>query len=143
MIDDLTLHADRLARTPLKKLADARATSSRLNACGWSIDLSRQFLDAESTAALQQFGDSSGLQDAADKLFAGDIVNPSENRPALHWALRAQSSLSGEAESVRQSVLPALAFARMLRPERSPAPPASASTPSFISALADLISDHA
>ena len=112
MIDDLTLHADRLARTPLKKLADARATSSRLNACGWSIDLSRQFLDAESTAALQQFGDSSGLQDAADKLFAGDIVNPSENRPALHWALRAQSSLSGEAESVRQSVLPALAFAR-------------------------------
>jgi len=112
MIDELTLHAERLADVPLKVLATARANSSQLNAAGWSIDLSRQFLDPQSVDSLRRFGEEAALPDAASRLFAGEIVNPSENRPALHWALRAQSSLSGEAEAVRQSVLPALAFAR-------------------------------
>lgn len=112
MIADLKQHADRVGQTSLKGLASQRASAAPLRAAGWSVDLSRHYLDAEADAALMQFGRSSGLQDAADRLFAGDIVNPSENRPALHWALRAQAELAGEAETVRQSVLPALAFAR-------------------------------
>ena len=112
MTTDLKPHADRVSQTSLKALADARASSAPLRAAGWSIDLSRHYLDAEAEAGLLQFGRVSDLQSAADSLFAGDIVNPSESRPALHWALRAQSELSGEAETVRQSVLPALSFAR-------------------------------
>ncbi|HCJ17465.1 MAG TPA: glucose-6-phosphate isomerase, partial [Hyphomonas sp.] len=112
MTTDLKPHADRVSQTSLKTLADARASSAPLRAAGWSIDLSRHYLDAEAEAGLLQFGRVSDLQSAADSLFAGDIVNPSERRPALHWALRAQSELSGEAETVRQSVLPALSFAR-------------------------------
>ena len=112
MTTDLKPHADRVSQTSLKTLADARASSAPLRAAGWSIDLSRHYLDAEAEEGLLRFGRVSDLQSAADSLFAGDIVNPSESRPALHWALRAQSELSGEAETVRQSVLPALSFAR-------------------------------
>jgi len=112
MTADLTPHAERVNQSSLKTLAEARASTAPLRAAGWSIDLSRQHLDADAEAALLQFGRDSDLQSAADHLFSGDIVNPSENRPALHWALRAQTELSGEAETVRQSVQPALAFAR-------------------------------
>ena len=112
MTTDLKSHAERVERTPLKALARGRAGTAPLRAAGWSVDLSRQYLDAAAEDALLAFGKSAGLESAAQKLFAGDIVNPSEDRPALHWALRAQAELSGEAETVRQTVLPALAFAR-------------------------------
>ncbi|MEZ5998060.1 MAG: glucose-6-phosphate isomerase [Hyphomonas sp.] len=95
----------------LKDLAAARAGRTVLSAAGWEADLSRHFLDDGADAALLAHGKSAGLADAATRLFGGDIVNPSEGRPALHWALRAQAPLSGEPETVRQSVLPALEFA--------------------------------
>ena len=112
MTADLSAHAARVAKASLKELADARAGNAPLRAAGWSIDLSRHYLDAEADAALLAFGAATGLNAAAQNLFGGEIVNPSEQRPALHWALRAPQALSGEAETVRQSVLPALAFAR-------------------------------
>ena len=112
MTADLSAHAARVAKASLKELADARAGNAPLRAAGWSIDLSRHYLDAEADAALLAFGAATGLNAAAQNLFGGEIVNPSEQRPALHWALRAPQALSGEAETVRQSVVPALAFAR-------------------------------
>jgi glucose-6-phosphate isomerase len=112
MNPDLKPHAERVSQTSLKAHANARASAAPLRAAGWSIDLSRHYLDAEADAALLQFGRVRDLQSAADRLFAGEIVNPSESRPALHWALRAQAELTGEAETIRQSVLPALDFAR-------------------------------
>jgi len=112
---DLGSLAATLKDTPLKDLAWARAGTSSLAAAGWTADLSRHYLDKPSEAALIAHGRAAGLESAAASLFGAEIVNPSENRPALHWALRAQAPLSGEAESVRQSVLPALAFADRVR----------------------------
>ncbi|HPE49770.1 MAG TPA: glucose-6-phosphate isomerase [Hyphomonas sp.] len=108
---DLQALATSLKARPLKDLAAARAGRTVVSAAGWNADLSRHFLDDEADAALLAHGAASGLDEAAKRLFAAEIVNPSENRPALHWALRAQSPLTGEAETVRQSVLPALEFA--------------------------------
>ena len=115
MSADLGSLAAALKAASLKDLAAARAGQASLYAAGWTADLSRQYLDADSDAALLAHGADAGLEAAASSLFNGDIVNPSENRPALHWALRAQAPLSGEAEKVRQSVLPALEFARRLQ----------------------------
>jgi glucose-6-phosphate isomerase len=112
---DLGSLAATLKDTPLKDLARARAGTSALSAAGWTADLSRHYLDKPSEAALIAHGRAAGLESAAASLFGAGIVNPSENRPALHWALRAQTPLSGEAETVRQSVQPALDFARQVQ----------------------------
>ena len=115
MSADLAALAAPLKTSSLKALASARAGRSVLTAAGWSADLSRQYLDDKAEAALLAHGASTGLETAAARLFGAEIVNPSENRPALHWALRAQAPLTGEAETVRQSVLPALEFARKVQ----------------------------
>lgn len=86
-------HAERLNRQPLKALSAARAGDAPLSAAGWKISLARHFLDPDADAALLEHGAQAGLQKAASDLFGADIVNPSEGRPALHWALRAPARL--------------------------------------------------
>jgi glucose-6-phosphate isomerase len=115
MSADLGALAASLKAASLKDLATARAGQAVLSAAGWTADLSRHYLDAGVDAALLAYGASAELEAAAGHLFKGDIVNPSEKRPALHWALRSQAPLSGEAETVRQSVLPALEFAQRVQ----------------------------
>lgn len=111
MRSELKDHAARLRLQPLKLLATARAGDQPLEAAGWKISLARHFLDASAEASLLQHGTKAALAKAGEDLFGGAIVNPSEGRPALHWALRAPARLTGEAETIRQSVLPALEFA--------------------------------
>jgi glucose-6-phosphate isomerase len=113
--DELELHATRLAGQTLRPLAAARAGLAPLEAAGWKVSLARHYLDAAAEAALLTHGETAGLTGAAARLFGGEIVNPSENRPALHWALRAQTALTGEAETVRLGLMPALAFAGKVR----------------------------
>ena len=109
---DLQAHASRLAGVPLSELATARARRAPLEAAGWTIDLSRHRLDADAQAALDAHARASGLEKALADLFAGENVNPSEDRPALHWALRAGETLDlAPAETVRQSLAAADAFA--------------------------------
>tara|TARA_R110002020_G_scaffold223900_1_gene433258 strand:- start:124309 stop:125895 length:1587 start_codon:yes stop_codon:yes gene_type:complete len=112
---DLSAHRDRVRNRSLGAIAASRAGKATLTAAGWRIDMARQYLDPESEAALLAFGETHALETAASDLFSGAIVNPSEGRPALHWALRAGSPLEGEAETVRQSIQPALQFASDLR----------------------------
>ena len=118
MTQALNDHAKRLSAQTLKDLATPRAGAEPLKAAGWSIDLSRHFLDAEAESSLIEAGNSAGLSSAIERLFNAETVNPSENRPALHWALRAQAPLSGEAETVRQSMAAPLAFAEDVRAKR-------------------------
>ena len=68
----------------LAKHADASVVS----AAGWTADTSRQYVTPEINAALLAHADRVGLNAAIDRLFNAEIVNPSEDRPALHWALR-------------------------------------------------------
>ncbi len=111
MRDILPPQARRLADAPLSTLAAARAGQSTLITAGWTIDLARHRLDVAAERALIAAGEAAGLATVRDQLFSGAIVNGSENRPALHWALRAGVPLTGEAETVRKSLLPALNFA--------------------------------
>ncbi len=106
----LLAHAQRLQSQPLAALAAARRDKF-IDACGWSVNLSRQYLDTGSNEALFAFGQDAGLKNAISRLFAAETVNPSENRPALHWALRADEEAKGEVAAVRDSIKPAYAFA--------------------------------
>ena len=52
------------------------------------VDFSKQMLTKETLDLLVALGNELNLSEKIDNLFAGEIVNVSENRPALHTALR-------------------------------------------------------
>ena len=62
-----------------------------IHAAGLYADFSRQLIDATTRDALLKLADESGVVKQRAAMFAGAIVNPTENRPALHAALRASS----------------------------------------------------
>ena len=57
----------------------------------WVLDASRVPLDADQRADCREEMVASGLALAVERLFSGEVVNPSERQPALHMALRAHS----------------------------------------------------
>jgi len=115
MIDALSEHVARVKTPALTELARSRLGTATLSAAGWTVDLTRHRIDSDADQALVSWGGHRGLPAAIKALFSADIVNPSENRPALHWALRAREPLNGDPERVRTSLEPALAFARGVR----------------------------
>ncbi|MGY6588869.1 MAG: hypothetical protein ACXIUB_11365 [Wenzhouxiangella sp.] len=68
-----------------------RGARYRTNAGGWVLDLAGLPLSDETFAALDVDFQGSAIAHAVQRLFAGDIVNPTEGRPALHMALRADN----------------------------------------------------
>ena len=115
MSADLDTCAAALKDASLRDLAKARAGKSVVSAAGWTVDLSRHYLDSAAEAALLSHGTEAGLETAGARLFGGEIVNPSENRPALHWALRAQAPLEGEAETAERGAEAPKAGRRRMR----------------------------
>ncbi|MEO1642218.1 MAG: glucose-6-phosphate isomerase [Pseudomonadota bacterium] len=79
------------------------------------MDTSRHYLDEVAENVLLDHGARAGLPAAVGRLFAGDIVNVSENRPALHWALRQSQPLKGKFGDVQASLKPALEYAEKVR----------------------------
>ncbi|MEQ8556926.1 MAG: glucose-6-phosphate isomerase [Henriciella sp.] len=104
-------HADRLKAQPLRPLIEARAGKALLKAPGWSADLSRHYLDEEAEAELSKVAAEKDLSGAIERLFAGETVNPSEGRAALHWALRAETPSFDAAKTVRETAKAADAMA--------------------------------
>ena len=104
-------HADRLKAGSFRDLIEARAGKATLTAPGWSADLSRHYLDTEAEAALAKTAAEKDLSGAIARLFAGETVNPSEGRAALHWALRADAADGEAAHEVAESVRAAEAMA--------------------------------
>jgi glucose-6-phosphate isomerase len=108
--------AARLKRLTLLDLFAAdpiRAESLPIAGPHLSADFSKQRIDA---GALQAMSDLAGAMDFAgwrSKLFAGAIVNTTEARPAMHWALRAADA-PAEVKQVRTNMA---AFAQRVRPE--------------------------
>jgi len=86
----LRADARRLAATHLRLLlADpTRPARLALEAGPVHADFSRQKLDEDTLDHLAAWAEASGFEQAREDLFAGRIVNPTENRPALHPALR-------------------------------------------------------
>ncbi|MGI8560205.1 MAG: glucose-6-phosphate isomerase [Luteimonas sp.] len=90
-VDSLQAHARRLRDKPIARLvADdaARTGDFSLRVGPLYANFARQRYDREALAALHALARSQALPDALRALFDGDRVNASENRPALHTALR-------------------------------------------------------
>ncbi len=61
---------------------------------GLLLDFSKTHIDARIREALLDLAQMSGLPNAINALFAGEKVNWTENRAALHWAARARRPVS-------------------------------------------------
>ncbi|ODC04198.1 glucose-6-phosphate isomerase [Terasakiispira papahanaumokuakeensis] len=70
------------------------------------LDLSKQRMRAETRKALLQLAREAKLPEAIEALFTGQPVNRSEQRPALHTALRQPSDTSLEVDG--EDIIPAI-----------------------------------
>jgi len=83
--------AEAASRTPILSLFDAetdRLTRLTLDAAGVHLDLSKQPLSADGLSAGLALVRAAGVEARRSALFAGEAVNSSEHRAALHPALR-------------------------------------------------------
>jgi glucose-6-phosphate isomerase len=83
--------ADGAALTPLSQLTLDRSRFERmcLRLGELTIDLTKQRIDERVLAALLELADQAAMENAIQRLVDGEIVNVTEQRPALHTALRA------------------------------------------------------
>jgi glucose-6-phosphate isomerase len=91
LAESLAGHARRLAAIPVRELFAAdpdRFHRCSREAAGLLLDFSRQRLDAPALAALVALAGSHGLAARIAALFAGEPVNETEKRAALHTLLR-------------------------------------------------------
>jgi glucose-6-phosphate isomerase len=97
----LSAAAEASAARPIAGLFDAepdRLQRLTLDAAGLTLDLSKQPWDAAGVEAALELARAAGLEAARARLFAGEIVNASEKRPALHMALRAPEGADFKAD---------------------------------------------
>ena len=99
---------------------DRLATLTR-EAAGLRLDLSKQPWTRAAFEAALDLARASGVEAARARLFAGETVNASENRAAMHMALRAPAGADYRAQGVRVSAevevtrAQMAAFARQVR----------------------------
>ena len=113
MTDELAAHVRRLSDASLRRLfrADpARAQRLALDWGEWRIDFSKERLDDAALTALVAHAVAAGVPRWIEAQFAGERVNLSEQRPALHTALRQQND--APVRVAGQDVLPAIRDAR-------------------------------
>ncbi len=103
MTSDQTLHAawtrlaDLAARPHSRHIralfAAGPARASRFSASfeDLTLDFSKSSIDAHALTALLELANAAGLQDFRHRLFAGEVVNPTEGRAAMHMALRSHA----------------------------------------------------
>lgn len=86
-------HAD-VKSTPLRALFEddkQRFEKFQLNAVGIFLDYSKNHVTQNTHKLLLALAEESGVKNKLDAQFSGEIVNPTEGRPALHSALRNRS----------------------------------------------------
>jgi len=106
---DLAAHHDEVKATSLRALFandDQRFNSFQLNAAGIFLDYSKNHITADTCRMLVKLAEQCDVQANVARMFAGDIVNPTENRPALHTALRHRGDTPVTVEG--QDVMPAV-----------------------------------
>lgn len=87
----LTRHRDKLAGLAMRDLFcedPQRAQRYLIKGAGLTLDFSRNRLTDETLNALANLARVCGLEQRTTDLFNGNTVNVTENRPALHTALR-------------------------------------------------------
>ncbi|MDN5930302.1 MAG: glucose-6-phosphate isomerase [Pseudonocardia sp.] len=88
---DLLAHRDRIAGTHLRELFAAdprRAQAMTIGAADLWLDYAKHRITRETLPLLLALADRAGLADRISAMFRGAHVNTSEDRPALHTALR-------------------------------------------------------
>ena len=109
----LQAHQTRLVETGLKKLFEQdpqRFEKFCLEQAGLLMDFSKTHLDEDCLQDLIQLARVAGLPDAINSLFAGEPVNNTEQRMALHTALRLQddelpAAIAADVTEVRNHML--------------------------------------
>ena len=87
----LAVHGERLRSRTLRDLLSegpARAEALAAGLDDLTVDFSREKLDAPALAALLALARAAGVEARRDAMAAGEPVNVTEARPALHMALR-------------------------------------------------------
>ena len=93
----LSAHRDAVGGLHLRKLFAAdpgRGERLTLEAAGIYLDYAKQRVTDETLRLLVSLAHESGLRERIDAMFRGDRVNVTEDRPALHVALRAPRGAS-------------------------------------------------
>jgi glucose-6-phosphate isomerase len=107
----LQQQARRLAGVHLRDLLEdpQRPAAMTVEAAGLLADFSKQRLDAQALKTLFEMARAARFDEARSLLFAGAIMNPTEERPALHMALRGvgggpevAAEVAGERERIRR-----------------------------------------
>lgn len=102
---DLQTHHQRLQSQTLLQLFDDnpdRATQHTIEAAGLRLDYSKNFIDGALIHSLMQLARQANLPNAITQLLTGGIVNNTEQRPAMHTALRAPTPAI-EAKAIQQA----------------------------------------
>src|SRR5688572_3435801 len=89
----LTAHRETIARRRISELWEedpGRGAALTFDCAGIAADFSKQLATAETVSLLAALARERGLPAMIEKLFAGERVNTSENRAALHPALRGE-----------------------------------------------------
>jgi len=87
----LTEHQKTIANTHMRDLFRAdpkRYDHFNIAAAGISLDYSKNRINAETVEKLLNLADAMQLPKAIGEMFNGTVINKTENRPALHIALR-------------------------------------------------------
>lgn len=113
----LARHRNTMAAVSLRSRFEQDST--RFERLSWSVagltvDLSKQHLDDETLPLLLELASAMDVEGKRTGLFAGDKVNVTENRAALHVALRDQTDRSYVVEGEDVSVQLKYARGRML-----------------------------
>ncbi len=90
----LTEHHAAVRNTTLRDLFaadDTRFDTFQLNAAGLFLDYSKNHITRDTIDLLVALAEQSDVKGRFERMFTGDIVNPTEGRPALHTALRNSS----------------------------------------------------
>lgn len=117
----LRTHADIMRRTSIARLFandPERVDRLGLEVAGVHADFAKQRVGPETLELLATLAQAAGFQEWRSRLFSGDIVNPSEARPALHPLLRARGNDPFPADTLAEALterIRMLDFARALR----------------------------
>lgn len=106
---DLAAHHNEINAKPLRALFaedDQRFDKFQLNAAGIFLDYSKNHVTTDTHQKLVALAEQCGVQQQIARMFAGDIVNPTEHRPALHTALRHRGDAAIKVDG--QDVMPAV-----------------------------------
>jgi len=97
---DIEAHAARLANAKLLDLFSDpdRAASLTYVAPHLIADFSKQRIDTTALALLDKFAAAADFDGWRARMFAGDAVNTTEDRAAMHWKLRITDPAGGDNE---------------------------------------------